>query len=326
LERRLRMGMAMPQIFDKFSIASFALDGFDPDAQYQMVPFGGTRELVISTDKLPAKLTFSRQGIALVGNLRDFDTKQPLPGSEATRFVNAFDLPPNRKIQCTVKSLANGITILDGVDLPGSDNDIQFNFDLIVSVKPALERKFCFVFVSDLVRTTVRGKIEPRFLLDAVKPVFNAQANIQLNDIDNGRAFREVQIPADLGDPINIEDFSVLNKVDQRVSEVFPDLFSQTDFIVYLLWRVRGKHRQENLLGVNRQTSDKLNTVFLGLEPPTFEGRVQTMAHEFGNAMGLPHATERCLMFPVVNVMDRRLLGGHIEQLHTGPIFPDPRR
>ena len=316
----------MLQIFDKFSIASFALDGFDPDAQYQMVPSGSTRELVIVTGNLTARLTFTRQGIALIGNFRDFDTKQPLPGVDPTRFVNTFDLPPNKKILCTLKSLAPGITFLDGADLPGADTDVQFNFDLIVSVKPALERKFCFVFVSDLVRTTVRGKIEPRFLLDAVKPVFDGQANVQLNDIDNGRAFREIQVHADLGDPINIEDFSVLNKIDQRLSEVFPDLFSQTDFIVYLLWRVRGKHRKDNLLGVNRQTSTKLNTVFLGLEPSTVDGRVQTMAHEFGHAMGLPHATERCLMFPVVDVNDRRLLGGHIEQLHTGPIFPDPRR
>jgi hypothetical protein len=274
------MGVAMPQIFDKFSIASFALDGFDPDAQYQMVPFGATRELIISTGNLSAKLTFSRQGIALIGNFRDFDTKQPLPGADPTRFVNAFDLPPNRKILCTLKGLAPGVTILDGADVPGADADVQFTFDLIVSVKPALERKFCFVFVSDLIRPTVRGKIEPRFLLERVKAVFDGQANVQLNDIDNDRAFREVQIPADLGDPINIEDFSVLNKVDQRVSEVFPNLFSQTDFIVYLLWRVRGKHRQENVLGVNRQTSNKLNTVFLGLEPATFDGRVQTMAHE----------------------------------------------
>ncbi len=316
----------MPQVVDKFTIASFALDGFDPDALYQMVPSGGTRELVITTGSLAAKLTFSRQGIAFIGNFRDFDTKQPLPGTDPTRFVNAFDLPPNRKIQCTLKGAAPGITILDGADVPGADTEIQFNFDLIVSVKPALERKFSFVFVSDLVRTTVRGKIEPRFLLDSVKPVFNAQANVQLNDIDSGRAFREVQVPADLGDPINIEDFSVLNKIDRKVAEVFPDLVTQTDFIVYLLWRVRGKHRQVNLLGVNRQTSDKLNTVFIGLEPPTFTGRVQTMAHEFGHAMGLQHARERCLMFPFVNVPDQRLLGGHIEQLHTGPIFPDPRR
>lgn len=314
----------MVQIVNKLDGGSFPLDGFDNDPQFQMVPLAGLRDVVFKTERVPAVLKFSRQNLAVIGNFRDAGTKAPLPGVDPGRFVNEFTLPANKSVQFSIKSLnVPGLVSLSGRD-SAAPGDITIDADLVVSVKPVLRRNFTFMFVSDLVRTTVRGKIEPRFLLDAVKKVFSEQANVQLNDIDGGRAFREVDVRTDLGDPINLENDTKRNAIDQRVQEVFPDLFTQTDFIVYLVWRVRGKHPKEKVLGMNVQTATKLNTVYLSLEPPSTIGRVHTMAHEFGHAMGLPHAQERCLMFPTTAVLNNRLLGGHIEQLHTGPIFPGP--
>jgi hypothetical protein len=315
----------MAAVVNKLQLSAFPLDGFDfSDTVFQMVPATATRDVVFRTEKFPAALKFSRPNVVLMGNFRDFDSKTPLPGVDAARFVNEFVLPANKKVQFTVKSLgAPGFISLTANDVATPD-DITIEASLLLSVKPVLRRKFTFMFISDLVRTTVRGKIEPRFLLDPVKKVFSDQANIELIDIDSGGAFREVDVRADLGDPINLDDESKRKAIDARVQEVFPDLFSQTDFIVYVVWRVRGKHPKEKVLGMNVQTRDKLNTVYLSLEPTSGVGRVHTMAHEFGHAMGLPHAREDCLMFPTTTVLSNRLLGGHIEQLHTGPIFPGP--
>ncbi len=314
----------MARLLDKrfLNAGAFPLDGFDisSDFSYQMVPVDGAREIVVETDKkAPAKLTFSRQGIALVGNFHDFESHLPLPDLPENKFVNTFDLPADRKIQFTVKGFASGITSMNVADVAGPDQ-FPISFDLLVSVKPLLERKFCFVFISDLARKSVRGKIEPRFLLDSVKKIYVQQANIRLTDIDEGLEFREVHIiPFDLGDPLDVTS-SADPRVDKGVDDAFFDLKTKTDFVVHVVWRVVGKHKQK-LLGVNLQTASKLNTVYLGLEPTAVPGRIHTMAHEFGHAMGLPHSNENCLMFPNL-LPSNRLLAGHIEQLHSPLVFP----
>src|SRR5436305_1608741 len=103
----------MVTIINKLDGGAFALDGFDIDPQFQMVPLNGTRDVVFKADKFPATLTFSRPNIALIGNFRDFDTKQPLPGVDSARFVNQFTLPENRQTLFSIKSQnATGITVL----------------------------------------------------------------------------------------------------------------------------------------------------------------------------------------------------------------------
>jgi hypothetical protein len=282
---------------------------------------GGTRDIGVITGSTPTQLKFSKQNVALVGNPRDLDSNQPISDVDPLRFTSTLELPANRKLIVTVKSIGTGTTFLEGND-PKAEGP-SFAFNLLISVKPVLDRKFAFLFVSDLARTTVRGQIDPRAILRDVKQIFLQQANITLTEIGESAEISELHVLHDLKDPINLDDELTRARIDAKVTDDFPLLFRKTDFIVYLVWKVRGKHPKEKTVGINVQTEDKLNTVYLGLEATPGE-RTHTMAHEFGHAMGLPHAMERCLMFPTTATLNNALLGGHIEQLHTGPIFPGP--
>jgi hypothetical protein len=314
------MGIGFINKLDKkFAAKGFEPDGFDIDSdpRYQMVPVGGERDLIVETNASPCELSLDENiGTVAIRNFRFLETGQQVPNSPDGATM--FRLPANATIRFSVKGNGPGFARLRFTET----GEFQISHDMVISVKPPLTRKFSFIFISDLARSTVRGKIEPRFLLDSVKKVFNVQANVQLEDIDSGGAFREVHVLTDLGNPIDLDDDSKRHAIDDRVRQDFPGLFAQTDFVVYLVWRVRGKHRK--LVGLNVQSSTKLNTVYLGLEPEGSAGRIHTMAHEFGHAMGLPHAREDCLMFPTTAVQSNRLLGGHIEQLRTGPIPFDP--
>lgn len=315
----------MAQLINKLEGGRFPLDGYDPATPYQMVPAGGgTRDVVIATGRAPSLLKFSRQNVALVGNPRDLETGQAVGDADSLRFTNTLELPANRKLIVAIKSIGTGTTFLQGSE-PKAEGP-SLGFDLLISVKPTLERKFAFLFVSDLARTTVRDQLDPRAILRDVKQIFLQQANIVLTEFgDVAAAIPELHVLADLRDPINLDDELTRARIDFQVTNDFPLLFRNTDFIVYLVWKVRGKHPKEKTVGINVQTEDKLNTVYLGLEATPGE-RTHTMAHEFGHAMGLPHAMERCLMFPTTATLNNSLLGGHIEQLHTGPIFPGPVR
>ena len=311
----------MVVILDKAKEGIINPDGFDNVTKFQMVPLRGTREVFAQTSSSPALFTFSRQNIALIANFRELPSKTPMAGSEPERFMNTFTVPANKKFQFTVKGFGDGFTFLNGHDTDSTG--ITFEADLAISVKPALPRKFCFVFVSDLVRATVRAKINPRDLLAPVKAVFKDQANVDLVEIDEKDTIRAIDVHADLEDPINL-DTDAKDKVDARLKELFPKLFEEgeTDFIVYVVWRLRGKHKQGKILGKAFQPgAGGPNTVYIGLEPTDASQRVHMMAHEFGHAMGLPHALkETSLMFPTAAVQSNVLVPGHIEQLHMSSL------
>jgi Matrixin len=305
------------------------LDGFDPEPtdggaeKYQMVPVGREREFVVFTESLGAEFKFNAAGVALVGEIREFNTNNLLPDTAPGVFSDRpFRIPPRTKVKFKVRGRTPGTVFLSGRDL-ATDADITIDVDVLISVKAELPRRFAFVLFSDPLRDVVKPEqYDPREIFRDVKLIFFDQANVTLRDVDEGSPIKNVLMLFDLHDKFPVDDESLREKVNKRVNEVFPDLFQQTDFIVYVFSHVTGKHSP---LGVTVQTKDKLNTVYLGVDPSDRPGRVHTMAHEFGHAMGLPHLAKlNTLMFPNIKATSNRIIAGHIEQLSVGPIFPNP--
>src|SRR5690242_7232060 len=96
-------------------------DGFDPLFSYQMIPVGGTREMVVQTGDFKAEMTLTRPDISSMANFRILRQSQPAlfplppPGVPLQRIA----LPERSVIQFTLAGRAIGNTVCKGQDRPG---------------------------------------------------------------------------------------------------------------------------------------------------------------------------------------------------------------
>jgi hypothetical protein len=286
------------------------LDGYDHVNSYQMVPLNGQRDLVFITDKFPCTLTIQDSNKCLMKDFRFFNGG-PVPGTpEAGKSVRETILPPSATVRFTVTGNLAGFTGVKFVE----DSEFQTSAVVTLSVKPAKEVKFSFVFLADLIHKNVRGKIEPRFLMDTVSKVFLDQSNLSLREFG---AMLDVTVLRDLGDPIISSEDKNLDAIEAATTE---ETFNTVDFIVYCCWnieRVRGKGDTRGL-AIDR-FSTKKRYAFIEVATATFADQAHALAHEIGHVLGLSHTKDNGLMFSTVAGKSNLLFGGDIEVVNAAP-------
>ena len=316
------------------STAGLPLDGFDPQANYQMVPLDGRRTVTIKTDSRAAKLRISlnRRAI-LLGNFRNISGSVPDGLNSAAQFSNDkdFSIPANATISFDIKGqqFANAAIELEEI-VPV--NTVDFSDFLLIGVKPKITKKVAFVFVSDIrgnVQTRFQEKnINPRALLRDVGRSLLAQVNLELQDVDEGSDIKEISIIGDLGDPIVLDkpkngndstNFFIISQVFTK----FPRLFPSTHFVI-LLTRPVQFLKDKTVLYVNFLTATGSNVIYMTPFSQEADRLQIALMHEIGHASGADHTTSvRNIMFPNIDGTNKSFLAEHIEVIHHGgPIFP----
>jgi len=320
-------------------------DGFDPEARYQMVPFGKTRQVSAQTGSFEAEMKFDPPNISSMSNFRLVRQTPPSTGTmpPPNARLSQVILPSNSIIEFTLVGGAPGTTHLEGRDLPGSGAPpLAPDFKLEVAVKEAGRRRLAVCYVFDQINGDSGQRVDFGGLFADVSRIFEQQSNYSIVNID-GNAARILTLAGTMGRTFDLFDSALMARLINGFETNFPGVFAQTSFVLFAMpVPLQAGRRRPLALQINlHRTLDgaKFNTLFLsptrGMNAVALR---RTLAHETGHTFGLNHNPREQpsgpqpntlpdpdvlplfmhnLMFPTDLVPATRLTRGQIENIHS---------
>lgn len=253
-------------------------EGFDPVAQYQMVPSGGVRRmaLFVPPDEPEDVIVFvSNPNHASVFGLFAMQGSAAIQGS-------GFIVKRNSAIRFFISGRDPGPTTLMVETVTGKPRGF-----LLISVKPRLIRTYQLTIISDPIHvpdTAAMGNNLATNMLGAAR-IWLAQANVVLQRVG---PINDVVVPRDLKDPIVIDDLENENAI---VAAMFTKDLVKANLFIIGTWSVVYADSTRPA----GSTSVDLKKCFIVNQPSSRFGEL-LCAHEVGHALRLPHTRDNPLL------------------------------
>ncbi len=322
-----------------------ATDGFDPEVPYQMIPLGGTRELVVQTGDFKAELNLTIPDISSMSNFRILrqttPNLSPLPGRGV--FVRRIALPERSVVQFTLSGRAPGMTVLEARDRPGLGvPPLKPDFQLQISVKASESRRLAVCYVFDRINRDTGARLDFATHLEQVHRVFHDQANFSIVNVDGPSAStlaaRTVTLNGTCGKVFNLLDNTRIGRMIDAFDAKFPGVFGRVDSVVFsipvpLRIKTRPKVRISGFnFQARRKSSGRIFSLLLvgpsaprprpkegGPRPSATRLLQKTLAHEMGHALGLAHDPAEMPPEKVGSILNPIFFQPHVHNL----MFPN---
>lgn len=277
--------------FEKGPTQANALDGFDGNAMFQMVPIGGSRGMGAILDASEScVLRVAQPGTARLTKLR---TSIGTPIS-ADVPPSGLTLAPDSRVAFDIVGVKTGHT---EVRLIGPDGRIRAFVS--VSVKDLLIKSVAVVMVADRKRSTNRNPNDALRIIAKADEIFRPQANVGFRPFHPTPL--SIFLEQDLGPKIFLERDDHFKPIMQGVLDRRPDFFN-ADIVLFCCWDVedsRGDLGGATILGKKAD--------FCFIDDGGSSGDLTTVrifAHEFGHALKLDHSLKTDhLMFEDTRLM-----------------------
>jgi hypothetical protein len=244
--------------------------GFDEDPEYQMVPLGETRTVLLQSFRNEPGDVFvfvEDRGKAVIKNF--FGTSGAPPEAADDGLV----LHPNSAVLLTIEGIGPGRT-----KIVAESAELGRRRSCRLSVKRKLARTYQLGVLSDSIHVPDFDLCSRNLVANmlAAERIWLSQANVELKRIG---AINQVKVPWDLKDPIVIDDPKVEAMIVQ--SSLTKD-FAVAHLYVYCTWDI--VYATSTAIG----GSTLQNMCFV---ENAFSGRAGALlcGHEVGHALGIRH-------------------------------------
>jgi hypothetical protein len=245
-------------------------DGFDIEAQYQMVPAGGSRRMAfwVQPGEPEDVIIYCTDP-----NKAYFWGLYVIQGNAAIQGSGYF-VKRGAAIRFFIGGRDPGATSITVETLSGKPRGF-----LLLSVKPQLYLTYQLAVLSDPVHVPAKDLVGRNLATNmlAGSKIWLEQANISLDRVG---PINDVVAPIDLGDPLFIDDDKNLAAIAYATNT--KDVVT-ANLYVYCTWNL--KYRTGDVGG-----SNSYNMCFVENQ---WSGRIGALvcAHETGHALGLPHSS-----------------------------------
>jgi hypothetical protein len=276
-------------------------DGFDRFAQYQMVPAGGERRVLLLTDKNEWLLEQVDDSGALQLSFPSSAQPQQIIVEGEPRFV----IPPFSNLQIALRGVKPGRA---GLVLLPRDLTVFVVNKLDVSVKRLLKKTFAIWMLRTPFRSPQRPENEAAFLMGRTSDFYFSQTNMELVQVGSPEI---VLVDLNLDDSPDLTP-SVENDIRKTTRQLDKN---PADLWVYFVWNIKGA------AGVG---GSSLAFVRDDLGTDSFSDTALIVpAHEIGHALGLDHILlEDFLMFPTANQGGLNMTMTEIDKINPSGVEP----